>query len=105
MAHVIRMLKDVDFDLMTTSPEKKNVNITFETCHGTVIYVDEIIKGDDDAVMCFGAKDGEEEYKIAATADFTEFKRGWYKLIGRMDLVREIEEIENRARKVVENDV
>lgn len=106
---IIRKFEDVDFmelprellDKTIKEPvENDNIAITFRPSHGTVCYVDEIQEDDPDTLWCFGAEPESNEYRIAFHKGFRDFQRGWYTLIGRNDLVQELNKCDDIARRI-----
>lgn len=95
---IIRKFEDVDF--MELQRELLDNTLKFEPSHGTVVYVDEILEDDPDTLWCVGAEPGSNEYRIVFHKGFRDFQRGWYTLIGRNDLIQELNKCDDIARRI-----
>lgn len=65
---VIRVIHDVDFAVMAGHEMSENGDdaiLKLEEKHGTVIYVTGLVEDDPDAIIVFGAEDGETNFRVA----------------------------------------
>ena len=89
--NIIRLFEDVDFSVLgdETGVDDENITFHFEPRHGTVAYMTGLFE-DPDVLACMGSEDG-KTFQFAFIKEFREFEKGWYRLIGREDKLREIE--------------
>ena len=75
---IIKSIENVDFfvldDLDVTD---ENINMKLEPKHGIVIYVAGMIDGDEDSLVCLGAEDGSNEFRVAFYEPFKAFNAMW----------------------------
>lgn len=94
---VIRIIRDVDFLQWPDDPkdhgidENDNCFVNFKKMHGTVIYVAGLIEGDEDDLLCMGAPEGSNEFRIAVYGPFMDFEVRWLRLLGKEELAKERE--------------
>ena len=86
--NIIRLFEDVDFSVLgdKTGVYDENITFHFEPRHGTVAYITGLFE-DPDCLACMGSEEG-DAFEFAFYKEFMEFEKGWYKLIGREDLIR-----------------
>lgn len=79
---IIKTIKNVDFSVLGDwGITDENIGIKFEQKHGTVIYAASIVDGDEDALMCLGAEDGSNEFRVAFYEPFKAFSTMWNELM------------------------
>lgn len=82
---IIKTIENVDFFVLDDSDDwdvtDENINIKLEPKHGIVIYIAGMIDGDEDSLMCLGAEDGSNEFRIAFYEPFKAFSTMWDELM------------------------
>ena len=79
---IIKSIENVDFSVLDDwDVTDENINMKFEPKHGTVIYVAGMIDGDEDSLMCLGAEDGSNEFRVAFYEPFKTFNTMWDELM------------------------
>ena len=75
---IIKSIENVDFFVLDDwDVTDENINIKFEPKHGIVIYVAGMIEGDEDSLVCLGAEDGSNEFRVAFYELFKVFNAMW----------------------------
>ncbi len=97
--NVIKIKRGVDFRRLKhceIDDENDKVIVQFENGHGTVVYVTGLFE-DEDAIACLVKDENGDVFAIGKDEEYFDFMKGYYKLIGRLDLIKEQEEIEGRV--------
>ena len=79
---IIKTIKNVDFSVLGDwDVYGEDIGMKFEPKHGTVIYAAGIYEDDEDALMCLGAEDGSNEFRVAFYEPFRAFNIMWNELM------------------------
>ena len=79
---IIKVIEDVDFCFLGDwDMTDENLIMKFEPKHGIVIYVAGMVDGDEDSLVCLGAEDGSNEFRVAFYEPFKAFNTMWDELM------------------------
>ena len=79
---IIKSIENVDFFVLDDwDVNDENINMKFEPKHGIVIYVAGMIEGEEDSLMCLGAENGSNEFRVAFYEPFKAFNTMWDELM------------------------
>ena len=86
MHRIIYTVDDVDFHTFADDDpdytiDGDNIEVQLVKKHGTLLFVAGACEDDDNALVCFGVPEGEEEGRIAFHPDFKRFEDAWNELI------------------------
>lgn len=75
---IIKSIENVDFFVLDDwDVTDENINMKLKPKHGIVIYVAGMIDGEEDLLVCLGAEDGSNEFRVAFYEPFKSVNTMW----------------------------